>query len=332
MHEIIYNSLYRRFMEVDTMLKVCLVGCGGISTVHIPAWEAIEDATLAALCDVRPEMMAPYPTKRHYSSLEAMLDQEKPDILDICLPTYLHTQASIMALERGIHVICEKPISLRREDVSLICDAAHRGNAKFMVAQVLRFWPEYEYLRQIFVSGRYGRLLAGTMSRIGMRPQRSYNQWMMEPTLSGMVPFDLHIHDLDFMTYAFGAPQKSDHFRAHKANQDYLTAVYSYPDFHILAEAAWYDAPYPFRAWFRFQFEDALVTNEGELTVYENSGKTLHPFEDSDSPLLCPYVQPGSNPYANEIRYFADCVRQDLPITKVRPEELLQVIDLIKDV
>lgn len=70
------------------MLKVGLVGVGGISGNHIPAWEEMENAELTALCDVRPERLEMYPGKRHYTDFEEMLKSEQLDILDICLPTY----------------------------------------------------------------------------------------------------------------------------------------------------------------------------------------------------------------------------------------------------
>ena len=71
-----------------------------------------------------------------------MLANEELDIIDICLPTYLHVEYSIKSMEKGMHVICEKPISLNREDVKRVCDTAKKNNVKFMVAQVLRFWSE----------------------------------------------------------------------------------------------------------------------------------------------------------------------------------------------
>ena len=78
-----------------------------------------------------------------------MLETEKPDILDICLPTYLHVEYSLMALQMGINVVCEKPISLKREDVALVYGTAKKHNCKFMVEQVLRFWPEFSELKEI---------------------------------------------------------------------------------------------------------------------------------------------------------------------------------------
>ena len=59
------------------MLKVALVGVGGISGAHIPAWESMKDAELVALCDIRPEQMKKYPNKRRYTDFDEMLANNK---------------------------------------------------------------------------------------------------------------------------------------------------------------------------------------------------------------------------------------------------------------
>ena len=98
------------------MLKVAVVGVGGVSWAHLQAWESMADVDLVALCDIRPERLEGHPNQRLYTDMTEMLDKEELDILDICLPSYLHADAAVAALERGIHVLCEKPISLKRED------------------------------------------------------------------------------------------------------------------------------------------------------------------------------------------------------------------------
>ena len=80
------------------MLKVGVVGVGGISGAHIPAWEEIKEVELVALCDIRQERLDQYPKKRHYNDFKEMLEKEELDILDICLPTYLHADYAIMAV------------------------------------------------------------------------------------------------------------------------------------------------------------------------------------------------------------------------------------------
>lgn len=156
-------------------------------------------------------------------------------------------------------------------------------------------------------TGRYGKLLSGEMERLGCYPKWSWDGWMMDEPRSGFVPFDLHIHDLDFVVYAFGAPSKVDHFRSKQKDQDFLHAVYSYPDFFVSVEASWFAAPYPFHMSFRFQFEDAVVAYEdAKLSIYQRDGKVICPFDDTDAAEFSQLPQ--SSGYASEIHYFYDCL------------------------
>lgn len=316
------------------MFKVALVGVGGISGVHIPAWEAREDAQLVALCDVRPEQMARFKdSKRCYTDFDEMLANEKIDILDICLPTYLHADFAVKAMEKGINVICEKPISLKKADVERVYGTAAKNNVKFMVAQVLRFWPEYVFVKKIFDESTYGKLLSGSMTRLGTRPKWSWDNWMTDPERSGLVPFDLHIHDLDFMVYTFGAPVKHTVFKSTTPTQDYFSAVYEFGDFFISSEASWYAAAYSFRSGFRFQFEHAVVEAVGgELKVYCEDGNVLTPLTvggGNDSGIE---GIPKSDAYANEINYFTDCVKNGTEPDVVHPQELETVLDILNEI
>lgn len=310
------------------MLKVCLIGVGGISRSHIAAWEKMEDAVLTGLCDVRPEQLAKYPEKHHYSDLDAMLDTEKPDILDICLPTYLHADYAVRAMEKGVHVLCEKPISLKAEDVDRVYAVAEANNVCFMVAQVLRFWPEYEFLKNAIDSGCYGKLLSGNMSRLGNCPGWSWDGWMRDENRSGLVSYDLHIHDLDFLVYALGAPKAMQCHRSRRPEQDYVHAVYEYDGCFVATEASWYAGCMPFHATFRFQFERAVVVHDGGLTVYHADGTVQKPgqAEGGDTGTI---QLPKTNAYANEIRYFTDCVKAGQPAHKVKAQELSTVIDIL---
>lgn len=312
------------------MLKVALVGVGGISGAHIPAWEERRDAELVALCDIRAEQMEKYKNKHCYTDFDEMLKNEEIDILDICLPTYLHAEFAIKAMNMGINVICEKPVSLNAADVARVYSTAKSNNVNFMVAQVLRFWPEYSIIKEIYDTGKYGRLLSGHMGRLGVRPKWSWDGWMMDENRSGLVPFDLHIHDLDFIVYAFGKPKEFKDYRARSENQDYINSIYEYDGFFITTEAAWYDAPYPFAANFRFQFEKSLAVFENhEMTIYEKDGKIFKPVSQSGEDTG-DIGLPKSNAYSNEINYFADCVLSGAEPDRVKPAELETVISILK--
>ena len=313
------------------MLKIGLVGVGGISGAHIPAWEEMADAELVALCDIRPERMEKFSDKRCYTDFDEMLANEELDILDICLPTYLHADFAVKAMEKGINVITEKPISLKEEDIDRVYKAAEKNNVKFMVAQVLRFWPEYELLKEIYETKKYGKLLSGTMTRLGCYPKWSWDGWMMDEKRSGLVPFDLHIHDLDFMVYAFGMPKVAHQFRSKLPDQDFISLSYDFGDFQINSEASWYATCYPFTAEFRFQFENAVVANEnGKMLIHLRDDQRIDLSEDAEGDTGDINL-PKSNAYANEINYFADCVRNNKPVEKVQPEELRCVLNILNN-
>ena len=311
------------------MLKVCLVGVGGISGAHIPAWKNMSDVELTGICDIRPEQMEKYPEINKFTDFDEMIEKEKPDIVDICLPTFLHIEYSLKAIRRGINVICEKPVSLHRDDIEKVYGAAKENGVHFMIAQVLRFWPEYEFVEEVYRTGKYGRLLSGNMSRLSLRPKWTWDGWMTDEKRSGLVPFDLHIHDLDFMVWAFGKPVNAYRNRSKQPDQDYISATYEYDGFFINTEASWYNSPIPFEMSFRFQFEKAVIVfKEGKLTIYESNGNTILPGESSSADTGDISI-PKSDAYANEIRYFTDAVINGTPIERVTPESLDTVLSLL---
>ena len=315
------------------MLKVGLVGCGGISGAHVPAWDAMEDVQLAAICDIREEKTERYPGHKCYTDFDKMLEENEFDIIDVCLPTFLHCEFALKALNRGINVLSEKPISLNVEDVDKLYAAAEKNGVKYMVAQVLRFWKEYEVLRQIYDTQKYGKLISGSMWRLGGYPGGGWNNWYHDKKLSGLVPFDLHIHDLDFLVYAFGAPKSFSCMRKERKDQDYMSVVYDYGDFFINTEASWYKANYPFYMGFRFQFEEAVVAMERDgFTIYDCEGNRLHPCDETDGEDQSDFELPSSGAYENEIRYFADCVKNGKPVEKVTKESLKTVLGILNKI
>ena len=313
------------------MLKVGLVGVGAISGSHIPTWLNNENTQLVAICDIREEQMEQYAEIKHYSSYDEMLENEELDIVDICVPTFLHVEFSLKALKKGINVLCEKPVSLKNDDATMLYEVAKQNNVKFMVAQVLRFWNEYVVLKELYENKKYGKLLSGSMIRLSARPKWSWDNWYTDEKRSGLVPFDLHIHDIYFMVFAFGKPKNVTSYRSNTPTQDYINAVYNFGDFSICSEASWYASPYPFKAEFRFQFEKAVVANEdGAFKIYEADGEIIDYSAKSECEASDISI-PKSNGYQNEIEYFIDCVLNNKQPETVKPDELETVIEILNN-
>ena len=168
-----------------------------------------------------------------------------------------------------------------------------------------------------------------------MRKLPASNQWPRwygYEELSGLVPYDLHVHDLDFMVYCFGIPSHVNARRIHIPDeQDCLQSIYEYPDFFINIESAGYKAPMGFTARFRIQFENALIVYENNVcTIYEPDGKSTVVAVDSENGTT-PGNLPKSNAYANEIIYFAECVKAGVVPDKVKEEEVSAVIGILEN-
>jgi len=196
-------------MTLTDVIKVGLIGAGGIGSAHSSAYEQIADAKITAVMDVRGEQaerIAAVHGAKAYTSLDEMLTHETLDMVDICTPSYTHAELSIRCANSGLHVLVEKPIAHTLEEAQAMVAAARQNHVLFMVAQVIRFWPEYAYLKQVCDAGTYGRLVQAWFSRVCGAPSWEWDQWYTDPKRSGLAPFELHVHDLDFIHHLLGKP------------------------------------------------------------------------------------------------------------------------------
>ncbi|MBM3458101.1 MAG: Gfo/Idh/MocA family oxidoreductase, partial [Armatimonadetes bacterium] len=161
------------------------------------------------------------------------------DLLDLCLPSHLHREISIRAMEAGKHVLVEKPIALTVADAEAMIAAAEPTGRLLMVAQVLRFWPEFAAIREIMESGEYGALRGAHFKRVITRPTWSGDDWFADPTKTGGAVVDLHIHDTDFILYLLGRPAAvwSTGTVSDRGQVDYLVTEYQYPGKNVCVTA-----------------------------------------------------------------------------------------------
>ncbi|MFP6631840.1 MAG: Gfo/Idh/MocA family oxidoreductase, partial [Planctomycetota bacterium] len=141
-----------------------------------------------------------------HPTLDTLLEDDRVDLVDLCLPSYLHAPAAIRCLQAGKAVLVEKPIALDPKDAHKMLLAAKKARRPLMVAQVLRFMPEFSLLSDAVKSKRWGKLLSLHMKRIIAMPEWSDSSWLADPAKSGGMVIDLHIHDTDFIVHLFGKP------------------------------------------------------------------------------------------------------------------------------
>src|SRR5262249_49107437 len=122
---------------------------------------------------------------RKYDQLDQLLRDPEIDLLDICLPTYLHNEVTIAALKAGKHVMVEKPTPLRAGDRDEMVETARGTGRALMVGQVLRFVPEFAHIKQVMESGQYGELAAIHLKRVISKPTWSRDDWFADTSKTG---------------------------------------------------------------------------------------------------------------------------------------------------
>jgi predicted dehydrogenase len=175
--------------------------------VHLSAIEQLQGATLTAVSSrTRPTTDSPrqgnLPQAKSsrlpaettwYSDWRELLQDPDVDAIDVCLPTHLHKEVVISALERGKHVLCEKPMALTASDCDEILEAASKSDCIFMVGQVLRFMFPYQYAASFITSQDFVRACA--MQRRTGYPQ--WSSWLSSEQSSGGAILDFLSHDID---------------------------------------------------------------------------------------------------------------------------------------
>lgn len=187
------------------MLRIGIMGTGFIGSQHAASYANIEGAQVVAIADVNKnagKKLADDYNCAFYEDAEEMLKTESLDIVDVCLPTFLHEKYVLLAFQHEAHVLCEKPFTLSYESAKKMVEAAENAGKTFMIGQVIRFWPEYVRAKELYDAGEFGPIKLMTMARLAQHP--NWTTWHRDPMKSGGGLFDLHVHDVDYACHLFG--------------------------------------------------------------------------------------------------------------------------------
>lgn len=320
------------------MLRIGIVGAGGMGTVHRSNYAYMKDCQVVAVVGQtgQDEQRAKEWNVPLYSEITTMLDREEIDVVDVCTPTFLHKEHVRQALKRGKHVITEKPAALTSSDAKEMFDLAREKGVKLFVGQVLRFYKESQILKDMVRDGRYGRVLDVVFERLSACPRWAQGGWLFDKSKSGHLPFDLHIHDLDLMVSLFGKPEEFSFTSCGNQERDYKEQYrffYRYRDFNVVAEAAWFNADIPFTARWRVYFEDAVVINDGtKLIAYQFDREPL--VFDTEEKIKIPtgINVPPTGVYLEELEHFTDCIKNNRSSDKIKEEEIMTVIEILEQI
>ncbi|GHU15549.1 hypothetical protein FACS1894163_02660 [Spirochaetia bacterium] len=168
------------------LLKVGIIGVGGMGSNHSGSYKQMESRGVKVVAAADPDKarlaaaVTLHGCKGYKTGME-LIAGENLDLIDICTPSYLHTVHALAAMDKGWAVISEKPVCLTKPELNKLLKKQKQTGADMAVAQCLRFWNEYEWLKNAADKKTYGKIRSVVMTRLGARPDR----WFIEPEKSG---------------------------------------------------------------------------------------------------------------------------------------------------
>ncbi len=299
-------------------MRIALVGAGGMASMHAECYSAIPNATLCGVMDIRHDAAASL-AGRHgatpYSDFDRMLNDLRPDVVDVCCPTPWHVDyvvaAAARAHELGIRGIStEKPMARTLADCQRMISAVEAAGIPLFVAHVVRFFPEFKLATQQVQHGAVGKIASVRTRRGGPMPL-AWNNWYADFSKSGGCVLDLIIHDFDWLRWTFGPVQRV--FACGLQHHDGMQKDYALVTLRFVSgvighvEGTWSDP-----GGFKVTIE---VAGDGGLLEYNANQPTGSPLriamastENSGGGVAVPESPTGANPYQLELQHFLDCL------------------------
>jgi predicted dehydrogenase len=328
-------------MSMKTV-NVGVAGIGFMGATHIKSWLKIPGARLGAICDA-----ARLPVNGNLSGIAGNIGDSKPlqldmtqvkayakfddlladpaiDLVDICVPTPQHHPLCLAALQAGKHVVCEKPLARTSALCREIVAAAAKAKGFFMPAMVMRFWPEWAWLKNAIDRQAYGRVLAARFRRVSSPPGWSKAGYFKGDDSGGAL-LDLHIHDTDFVQFCFGRPRgvfSIGTTRFSGATDHVVTSYQVAGGIPITAEGSWFMAE-------GFGFKMEYTVNFEKATADYDSGRgaeALKLYEDGQKPRVMACAN--EDGYVVELRHMIESIQKGTPPTIVTAADGLSAVEI----
>ena len=203
---------------MEKKLRFAVCGIGGIGQGHVSAVMDAGEATLAAVCDPRGEKevwdyrrkffpKSPVPHVPFYTDYEEMLEREELDAVILSTPDATHCPMTLAAFQKGLHVLCEKPLILTDEDALTMLRAAKQYDRRLFVGQICRFSPAFEKAKALLDSGAIGEVFCVESQYVhGCHEDLPADNWRKNPPRHATSCGGCHA--IDLVRYLMGDPEE----------------------------------------------------------------------------------------------------------------------------
>ena len=192
-------------------LRVAIVGCGGISDLHVRTFKKYPDVEVIAAVDIRPERLE-WIRKTHgiaqtFSDWKQMLRKVRPDAVDVCTPNGVHSPAVIDALNAGAHVSTEKPMAMSPKECEKMIAAAAKHKRKLAVGFQYRFHPSTRFLSNAREEGEFGKVMFVKCQALRRRGIPNWGVFGQKELQGGGPMIDIGVHVIEMAHYVMGSPK-----------------------------------------------------------------------------------------------------------------------------
>jgi predicted dehydrogenase len=330
------------------MIRVGLVGIGFMGWIHQLAYRRSKKAELVAFCSSDPKKrdgdwrgiqgnfgppgdFIAIDGMEVFETLEQMVRSPNIDVVDICLPPHLHASASILAMEHGKDVLCEKPLALNASDCFHIMQTAQERNRLAMVAHVLPYMGAFAYATEVATNKTYGPPIGGYFKRIISDPTWIPDFYQKDKVGGPLV--DLHVHDLHWIQLLFGKPRGVQAVGRMQGDvAKFVHAIYDFgnSEIAVCSSSGVIDGPgRPFTHGFELHFEHATLQHE--FAAYSDSSETM-PLKivTRDGAVIRPELPAGDEieAFVAEIDDMADSVKTRKTAPRLNGLLAAQAVDL----
>jgi UDP-N-acetylglucosamine 3-dehydrogenase len=210
------------------MIRTAVIGVGSMGKNHARVYTELPDVQLVGVADADGEIAGAVGKRlgvKAYQDYQEMLAAEHPEAVSIAVPTALHMEVAMAAMQAGADILIEKPIAATVDEAKFLIEQASVSGRKLMVGHIARFNPAIQVLKQKLEAGALGRIFQIICRRVGPFPARIRDV--------GVV-VDLAPHDLDIMRYLTGLEPlrvyAETEQRIHTQHEDLMSGLLRFPD------------------------------------------------------------------------------------------------------
>ena len=207
------------------LLSFAIIGCGNIAKRH--AEQIQEVGNLVAVCDIirsKAEELGKKYNAEIFSSIEELFANKKGiDVAVICTPNGLHAAHSVISLQAGCHVLCEKPMAINSSDCRMMIQETEKAGKHLFVVKQNRFNPPVVAVKKLLDEKKLGNIYSIQLNCFWNRNAKYYeNSWKGTMALDGGTLFTQFSHFIDLLYWMFGDVKQVKGFKKNAAHQNII--------------------------------------------------------------------------------------------------------------